>query len=185
VRALLDAGERLREAQAEALGGGDPDEVQRAADAERAAVRELAAVARRSLGVSDAVADRVASTLRAAALDEDGRELLARGRLTRELEPGGFELVTGVAPGSGLLQGRKAPAAAKRKPAAKAKPKPKRPDPRIKRARTALEKARERERRALDAAREARARAERADAAVARATAEREAAERALDALGV
>jgi chromosome segregation ATPase len=42
--------------------------------------------------------DQVDQTLRAAAVLDEGRELLAGGRLVRELETGGFELLAGVSP---------------------------------------------------------------------------------------
>jgi hypothetical protein len=42
--------------------------------------------------------DRVASTLHAAAADEEARFRLAQGRLAEELEPPGFELLAGLAP---------------------------------------------------------------------------------------
>ena len=55
---------------------------------------------------TQAVLERVSATLRAAAVSDDGRQLLESGRLTTELEPAGF----------GGLAG--APAAGKRRPRA-------------------------------------------------------------------
>jgi len=52
-----------------------------------AAARELAPEA------SAATLERVSRTLRAAAVTEEGRELIARGRLVRELEPPGFDVL--------------------------------------------------------------------------------------------
>jgi len=98
-KALLTAGQRLRSAHAGLLSGGDRDEL-RAAMAEQ---RELAAtladcaeaIASETGKSGPALKERVRTTLHAAALDEEVREHLARGRLTREREAvglgGGFE----------------------------------------------------------------------------------------------
>ena len=91
VRALLTAGERLREAQASLLRGGPPDAVHKAANDERKAIAALLRAARKD-SPGDAVLRRVEETLRAAAVDEEARRLLELGRLTRELEPVGFGL---------------------------------------------------------------------------------------------
>jgi hypothetical protein len=91
VRALLTAGERLRDAQASLLRGGPPDAVHKAADDERKAIAALLTAARKD-SPGDAVLRRVEETLRAAAVDEEARRLLELGRLTRELEPVGFGL---------------------------------------------------------------------------------------------
>lgn len=101
VAALLDAGERLRESQQRALGGGArPDEVGDAAAAEREAIRLLLADGRRLLGErsSATVLDRLGQTLRAAAVDDAGRALLERGRLTEELKAVGFGPLEAVRP---------------------------------------------------------------------------------------
>src|SRR5918998_1397371 len=86
VDALLDAGARLREAQAGALGGGDPAELREALRAERDAVARLTAAAEEVLedaghSASVQTQNRISDTLRAAAVDDAGRELLAAGRL--------------------------------------------------------------------------------------------------------
>lgn len=103
VRALLAAGERLREAQASVLAGGSPRELREASEAERAAVAVLVRAAERILAgaghaPTEATLGRVAATLRAAALDEEGRELLARGRLTRDRDATGFGTVPAALP---------------------------------------------------------------------------------------
>lgn len=98
VRALLDAAERLREAQERALAGKSSD-VGGAMKTERQAVRTLTGALGEILGPRAATnAERVAALLRAAAVDEEGRRLLDSGRLTGELEPTGFELFAGAAP---------------------------------------------------------------------------------------
>jgi hypothetical protein len=95
IRSLLVAGEKLRKAHAELLGGGRPAEVRQASDAERKAIDHLVSSAAKILSqaghsVSESALERVATTLRAAAVDEDGRAALERGRLTRDLDPTGF-----------------------------------------------------------------------------------------------
>jgi len=99
VRELVKAGERLREAHA----GGDLSAFRDATRREREAVAHLLDEARtlaRDEGrrVSESMLERVASTLHAAAADEEARFRLAQGRLAEELEPPGFELLAGIAP---------------------------------------------------------------------------------------
>lgn len=100
---LLDAGHRLREAHGEA----DPEKArgafQRARDSEREATRRLRNAAeellRKEQGkASEAMIERALATLRAAAVTEEGRELLARGRLTEELTTTGFDLAATLVP---------------------------------------------------------------------------------------
>jgi hypothetical protein len=89
--AAVAAGERLHDAQAELLQGGNPDAVRKAAEDERRAISALLAASRKE-GVTDTVLRRVESTLHAAAIDGDERAALAGGRLTKELEAAGFGL---------------------------------------------------------------------------------------------
>jgi hypothetical protein len=91
VRALLDAGERLRAAQQEALRG-ESQELRAATAEERRILHGLTQRAAELLRETGHSADtkRIADTLRAAAVDESGRELLQRGRLSEELEASGF-----------------------------------------------------------------------------------------------
>jgi hypothetical protein len=102
---LLDVGHRLRAAHGET----DPEKARKAFDSAREAERE--ALARLTKAIADlleeeqgtasqAMFDRVVATLRAAAVTEEGRELLARGRLTEELTTTGFELAAGLTPKS-------------------------------------------------------------------------------------
>ena len=95
VEALLGAGARLRRAQTSAVEGGDPDELREATKAEVAEVQALAERARSILaetgrGGSPTQEERLATTLRAAAVDAEGNDLLRRGVLTAELSPAGF-----------------------------------------------------------------------------------------------
>ena len=89
---LLDAGYRLREAQADILrDGGDRIELERAREIEREALTRLERAAARLLGgSSSSLLPQVSSTLRTAAVSEEGRELLARGRFVDAARVGGL-----------------------------------------------------------------------------------------------
>jgi hypothetical protein len=100
---LLRSAEELRKAQQRALGGKGGSDLQDRLAEQRRAVRALARLGRDILAdegrsVSDAIVERIAKTLDAAALDEGSRFLLRAGRLTDELEPPGFEVLSGMAP---------------------------------------------------------------------------------------
>lgn len=115
---LLDAGHRLATAQTDVLGGGNPGEFTEARERERTALRRLDEAASEILGdrATGPTLRRVSATLRAAAVSEGGRELLARGRLTDELQPTGFEALAAIAPAA---RPRQTP-----KPTSPPKPKP-------------------------------------------------------------
>jgi hypothetical protein len=101
VAALLEAGERLRQAQQRLLAGkGRAADLGVEAAAERETLRALLASGRRLLGerASPSLLDRLGQTLRAAAVDEVGRLLLERGRLTEELKAVGFGALEAVKP---------------------------------------------------------------------------------------
>src|SRR5436190_15057047 len=78
---LLDAGHRLREAQAGALGGADREAFEQARRKERDARSQLVRAAGKLLEergrASTAMLDQVGESLRTAAISEEGRELLA------------------------------------------------------------------------------------------------------------
>jgi hypothetical protein len=119
---LLDAGQRLATAQRALLAGGDRQAFERAGEAEREALKRLSAAARSILAErgSTAMLERATSTLRAAAVSDAARSDLARGRLTDDLDPSGFDAFnsgpTGaVAAPKGKPRGR-AHGQAKRKP---------------------------------------------------------------------
>ena len=100
---LLDAGHRLREAQAGVLrGGGDRVEFERAREIENDALRRLERAAGKLLAERGArraaCCQQISSTLRTAAVSEEGRELLARGRFAAPLESEGFGALAGLAP---------------------------------------------------------------------------------------
>lgn len=171
LRALLRSAEELRKAQQKALAGKGVADLQKRLDEQRRAVRALARLGRDILAdegrtVSDAIVERIAKTLDAAALDEGSRFLLRAGRLTEEVEPLGFDALAGmsVTPAKG------------RRTAAKAKPKGGAVAEARRRLQEAQRKARERAREATHADREA----DRAESAAAKArSGAREARERA------
>ncbi len=103
---LLDAGHRLRAAQSERQADKARQAFESAREAERDALGRLTSAAEDILEgehgtASRAALDRVGATLRAAAVTEEGRELLARGRLGEELEISGFDLAAALAPKGG------------------------------------------------------------------------------------
>ena len=132
---LLDVGHRLRAAHGESDPGKARQAFDSARQAEHEALGRLNKAAAKLLEeeqgtVSQAMLDRVASTLRAAAVTEEGRELLARGRLTEEVSTTGFELAAGLTP-------KGAPPAKQKRGGG------------VTEARAALDEARKREREAL------------------------------------
>ena len=103
LRALLRSAEELRKAQQRALRGKGGSELQDRLREQHRAARALARLGRDLLAaegrsVSDAIVERIAKTLEAAALDEGSRFQLRAGRLTEELEPPGFEVLAGMTP---------------------------------------------------------------------------------------
>jgi hypothetical protein len=174
VEALVAAADELRQAQEAALKEGAQERLRKATADERDAVRALTHGTQEILSERPAAAvlDRIASTLRAAALDPDIRDLLAAGRLNEELEPAGF----------GGLGGIEVPAAPKRpQKRAPARPTEER------RRKERLRKLRERADKLAAAAAEAEREAERAESEAVRerrkADRARAAADRARDEL--
>ena len=96
VRALVQAGRSLRSAQESALAGKSAGAVADATREHRAALDRVRREARR-LELSDAVLERVTSTLRAASVDPELQPLLERGLLAQEIESAGFGLDPGLA----------------------------------------------------------------------------------------
>jgi hypothetical protein len=102
--ALLEAGERLREAHEALLAGGDPAALREAMQEERNLASALAdcaeAIASETGKSGPALRERVRATLHAATVDEEAREELAKGRFVREREAvglGPFAAETGTA----------------------------------------------------------------------------------------
>ena len=102
---LLDAGHRLRQAQEGVVGGAD-----RAAFEQAQKTRTRGAAAPDAAGVGAARrrvvagASQISSTLRTAAVSEEGRELLARGRFTAPLESEGFDVFGALADAAGAFE---------------------------------------------------------------------------------
>ncbi len=94
------------------MRGGKPDGLRRAQESER---RALSALVDAGRGIVDGEATlrKLEATLRAAAVDPEARDLLERGRLTKEMAPSGFGLA-----------GMPAPPKRRRAPAKIAKPDP-------------------------------------------------------------
>jgi hypothetical protein len=90
VRKLLAAGTELRRAQVNAVSGTGAEKLRDAMAAQRALVRELVAAVEQRGKASRAVLDQVQRTLEAAAIDPEAGELLAQGRLTKDLAVSGF-----------------------------------------------------------------------------------------------
>jgi hypothetical protein len=100
---LLDAGHRLREAQAAALRGKEREAFEQARKTERDALKRLNKEAESLLreergGATPTVLSQIDETLRTAAISEEGRERLARGRFTAPLVSEGFGALEGLAP---------------------------------------------------------------------------------------
>ena len=190
---LLDAGHRLVESQRALLSGsGGQEAFDAARKTERVALKRLVEAARAILAerASPSTLERVASTLRAAAVSEEARPDLARGRLTSDVEPAGFEafaglLPAGAAPAKPRARPQRAPgASAEQKEAERQAAK----RDAIKRATAELRTAEEREttaakqlREAERAEREAREQLEQVEQTVEHLRAERESAARALE----
>jgi hypothetical protein len=139
---LLDAGHRLREAQQGLLAGEDRKDLDEARHTQREALASLRQAARNILVEaghrSEATLDRMMGTLQAAAVSSEGRELLARGRLTADLEATGFELLGPLAEG----------ALPKQEPVRRRRPVRKRADPQA-----SLESRHQKDRKRLEEAR--------------------------------
>ena len=88
VQRLLNAGESLTKSQAPEARRDE----QRALEQLAKGAREIAERA----GIGSAALGKATETLRAASLTAEGRQLLKRGRLAEELDPPGFEALTGV-----------------------------------------------------------------------------------------
>jgi hypothetical protein len=155
---LLDAGHRLREAQRRSLAGEDPGSLEEARKIEREALGKLRRAAQGILAESgresSTTLDRVMSTLQSAAVSDEGRELLALGRLSGDLEAAGFDLLAPLA--SGAPRRRK-------RPAPKKPPKPRPDRKRVDQARAQLREAQQKLRTAEREAEKARREVERAE----------------------
>lgn len=112
VRALIQAGKRLREAQERAVSGRSGGEnLQEAMRVHRAALERVQREVRRQR-LSESVLERAVSTFRAASIDPELQPLLERGLLAREVKSAGFAIdpALAVAP----VRPRRSPSAAKK-----------------------------------------------------------------------
>jgi len=163
---LLDSGHRLRQAQASLLGGSEKESFEQAQttqrDALRALAREAETILRERGSDSSAVATQISESLRAAAVSDAGRELLARGRFTKPFEAEGFDVLSQLAPSAAARPARARRAGATRRE-------------KLREATQAVKDAKQRVREAEGAARAAEKRAEtlRRDAEDAEETARR------------
>ena len=174
VAELLGSGDRLRRAQEAAFRGDSGEAVREATAAERAAIRTLTQHAQSLLraegrSAGHAVLERIASTLRAAAVEREAASLLGAGRLAGEIGSAGFAAVAELAP----------PATRRSKSRPKDHGAARRREQELRKVRARVERlerraADEEERadRAEQAARDARGRAEQAKAEAAAARAE-------------
>ena len=168
VRALIQSGKRLRQAQEAAVAGKKGADLNEAIQEHRTALERVQRDLRRR-NLSGPTLEKATQTLRVASVDAELAPLLERGVLHEDLASAGFGLDPGILP-----------AAPRRKPEPK--------------QRTAKEDTRATERRRREAGREldaaeealaaARTRAEKALRDVEQATAAAERARRALDDLG-
>lgn len=174
---LLDAGHRLREAQAGVMRGSGKASFERSRKTEQEALQRLLREAEGMLeargNASANVLNQVRESLRTAAISTSGRELLARGRFVEPSRAEGFDIV-------GELAGTAGP-----QPPAKHS-RPPRPDDRearaaLRDARAALRDAEGRSRKTAQAADRLASDAERARELAEKASAEVEAAQRRVD----
>jgi len=117
VGALVAAAAKLRKAQERALQseGDAGNALRQAQEDERRAIRGLTHQAQQLLEaagrpVSSSVLDRISSTLRAAAVSDEGRAALEAGRLSGDVKPSGFDALAGLelgpAPSRGVAPAR-------------------------------------------------------------------------------
>jgi hypothetical protein len=94
MRALIHAAEKLSAAHR----AGDAAKLRKAQAEHNDALRTLVATASQAAGkpVSDAVEQRLATTLRAASVDPEAASLLERGVLPDEVDPAGFDALAGM-----------------------------------------------------------------------------------------
>jgi hypothetical protein len=121
IRALIQAGKRLREAQESAVAGKTSADLQAAVREHRGALERVQREARR-LKLSPSVLERVVATVRAASVEPALQPLLERGLLAHEVEASGFSLDPGLVASAPARRGREATGAErKRQEAARAR----------------------------------------------------------------
>jgi hypothetical protein len=121
VRALVQSGKRLRQAQEAAVTGKKGADLNEAIREHRVALDRVQRDLRRRR-LSSTTVDRATQTLRVASLDPDLWPLLERGLLHEDLTASGFGLDPGIVPARPKQEPKRKAAA--KKPAAPPKPKP-------------------------------------------------------------
>jgi hypothetical protein len=101
VESLFEAGAALRAAQTKLMRTGDAATVKEATAAERQAVRTLVGRAKKILAdagnaANEATLERIADTFYATTTDDEGRERVRTGTLTKEMKRAGFGDVGGL-----------------------------------------------------------------------------------------
>jgi hypothetical protein len=99
VAELVKAGDALRKAQRDVLAGKTGADVREASRAQHELADELVDAARQILaGATQATAQKISGTLRAASTDPAAAKLLRKGRLSEDVESVGFGPLLHVAP---------------------------------------------------------------------------------------
>jgi hypothetical protein len=159
VRALVQSGKRLRQAQEAAVAGTKGADLNEAIKEHRVALDRVQRDLRRRK-LSGATVDRATQTLRVASLDPELWPLLERGLLHEDLTASGFGLDPGIVPARPQQKqtATQKPAAKKHAPPSKPKPDKKAAEQRQREARERLREAKaalaEVEKRARTVARE-------------------------------
>ena len=125
VRALVQSGKRLRQAQEAAVAGKKGADLNAAVQEHRAALDRVQRDLRRR-ELSGATLEKAIQTLRVTSVDPELLPLLERGLLHEDLSAAGFGLDPGLVP----VRAKRAARAAKPTPTPKPKPDPK-PDPKL------------------------------------------------------
>lgn len=125
VRALVQSGKRLRQAQEAAVAGKKGADLNAAVQEHRAALDRVQRDLRRRK-LSGATLEKAIQTLRVSSVDPELLPLLERGLLHEDLSAAGFGLDPGLVP----VHAKRAARAAKPTPTPKPKPDPK-PDPKL------------------------------------------------------
>jgi hypothetical protein len=124
MRALVKAGEGLRKAQRNAVGGEGPDALRDATRAHRDRLDDLTSFARRELDAEGQTLQRAVQTLRSASVDKEASKTLLAGTLTGDVEQAGFGQLLSAVPTGGFRRKARPQAKPERKPKPPPKPKP-------------------------------------------------------------
>jgi len=140
VRALVQSGKRLRQAQEAAVSGKKGADLNEAIKEHRVALDRVQRDLRRRK-LSATTIDRATQTLRVASLDPELWPFLERGLLHEDLTASGFGLDPGIVPARPPQKAKQKPAAKKAAPPPKPKPDKKAAEQRRRQARERLREA--------------------------------------------